>query len=66
VVARRLDDRLLSAAGSVTGDVKNFQGTEKEKVVLEQKAKIGRQEFIPELTECGQYADPLHGAIRQR
>jgi hypothetical protein len=36
-----------SAAGSVTVDVKKFQGTEKEKVVLEQKAKIGRQEFIP-------------------
>jgi len=36
-----------SAAGSVTVDVKKFQGVEKEKVVLEQKAKIGRQEFIP-------------------
>jgi Tol biopolymer transport system component len=36
-----------SAAGSVTVDVKKFQGTEKEKVVLEQRAKIGRQEFIP-------------------
>jgi len=36
-----------SAAGSVTVDVKKFQGTEQEKVVLEQKAKIGRQEFIP-------------------
>jgi Tol biopolymer transport system component len=36
-----------SAAGRVTVDVKKFQGAEKEKVVLEQVAKIGRQEFIP-------------------
>ncbi len=36
-----------SAAGSVTVDVKKFQGTEPEKVVLQQVAKIGRQEFIP-------------------